>query len=174
MTDLDRVLPDVGPRQERARRRVRAGLCIAMIAATVLLIVWPGWTWVPVAFVTAVSVLVSLGASGGLPGDRRRGGGLSRRGRDDHGTGGGLSAGGRDDDDGPAGYQWQALVIVSRLMPRSAGRRWLAEAESLLSEITPARRGAAARSYLLSAPRLLVTMWARGRVSPGRASRPGR
>ncbi len=53
------------------------------------------------------------------------------------------------------------LAIVSRLMPRSAGRRWLAEAESLLSEIAPVRRGAAIRSYLLSAPRLAVMMWAR-------------
>ena len=46
------------------------------------------------------------------------------------------------------------LAMVSRLMPGSAGRRWLAEAESLLSEVTAARRGAAVRSYLLSAPRL--------------------
>ena len=51
--------------------------------------------------------------------------------------------------------------MVSRMMPGSAGRRWLAEAESLLSEIAVARRGAAARSYLRSAPRLTVMMWAR-------------
>jgi len=51
--------------------------------------------------------------------------------------------------------------VVSRLMPASAGRRWLAEAESLLAEAAAARRGAAVRSYLLSAPRLAVTMWAR-------------
>ena len=65
---------------------------------------------------------------------------------------------------GPAGaaaHRWRVLAMASRLMPRSAGRRWLAEAESLLSEITPVRRGAAIRSYLLSAPRLAVTMWAR-------------
>jgi len=53
------------------------------------------------------------------------------------------------------------LVMVSRLMPRPAGCRWLAEAESLLPEIAAARRGAAIRSYLLSAPRLVVMMWAR-------------
>jgi len=53
------------------------------------------------------------------------------------------------------------LVMVSRLMPRSARYRWLAEADSLLSEIEAARRGAAIRSYLLSAPRLAVVMWAR-------------
>ena len=46
-------------------------------------------------------------------------------------------------------------------MPRSAGRRWLAEAESLLAEVADAQRGAAVRSYLRSAPRLAVMMWAR-------------
>ena len=46
------------------------------------------------------------------------------------------------------------------MMPGPAGRRWLAEAESLLSEIAAARRGAAVRSYLRSAPRLTVVMWA--------------
>ena len=53
------------------------------------------------------------------------------------------------------------LVVVSRLMPGPAGCRWLAKAGSLLSEIAAARRGAAIRSYLLSAPRLVVMMWAR-------------
>jgi hypothetical protein len=37
-------------------------------------------------------------------------------------------------------------------MPAAAGRRWLTEAESLLTEVTVARRGAAVRSYLLSTP----------------------
>jgi hypothetical protein len=67
------------------------------------------------------------------------------------------------------------LALVSRLMPRPAGRRWLAEAESLLSEIAPDRRGAAIRSYLLCAPQLVVMVWARevlhraqlGRRRPG-------
>ena len=62
------------------------------------------------------------------------------------------------------------LSVVSRLMPASAGRRWLAEAESLLAEVTAARRGAAVRSYLLSAPRLAVMMWARRAL---RRARPG-
>jgi hypothetical protein len=62
------------------------------------------------------------------------------------------------------------LVMASRLMPRSAGRRWLAEVDSLLSEITPARRAPAVRSYLLSAPRLAVMMWAREAL---RRPRPG-
>ena len=55
----------------------------------------------------------------------------------------------------------RTLAVVSRLMPRSAGRRWLAEAVSTLAEVPAARRGAAVRSYLLSAPRLAVMMWAR-------------
>jgi hypothetical protein len=55
----------------------------------------------------------------------------------------------------------RTLAVVSRLMPASAGRRWLAEAESLLAEVPAERRGAAVRSYLLSAPRLAVMMWAR-------------
>jgi hypothetical protein len=58
---------------------------------------------------------------------------------------------------------------------KRAGRRWLAEAESLLSEITAAQRGAATRSYLLSAPRLAVMMWAhevQRRAQPG-PRRPG-
>jgi hypothetical protein len=75
------------------------------------------------------------------------------------GLGGGLRGHGRDDGDRPAAaapHRWRMLVLVSRLMPRYAGCRWLAEADSLLSEIAAARRGAAIRSYLLSAPRLVV------------------
>jgi hypothetical protein len=89
----------------------------------------------------------------------------------------GLSGRGRGDDAsaGEVAHRWRALVMMSRLMPREAGRRWLAEAESLLAEVTPARRGAAVRSYLLSAPRLAVMMWARQvrrRAQPG-PRRPG-
>jgi hypothetical protein len=50
--------------------------------------------------------------------------------------------------------------MVSRMMPGPAGRRWLAEAESVLWEITAARRSAAVRSYLLSGPRVAAVMWA--------------
>jgi hypothetical protein len=127
----------------------------------------PGWQWVPLA-VGAVAV-TAVGVSIDLPAGRGK---SSRR------KGSGLGGHGRDDDDGPAGAvarQWRMLAMVSRLMPRSAGCRWLAEAESLLSEIAPARRGAAARSYLLSAPRLAVMMWAREvlrRARPG-PRRPG-
>jgi hypothetical protein len=127
----------------------------------------PGWQWVPLAVgavaITAVGVSIDLPAGRGK-GSRRKGSGPA--GRD------------RDDDDGAAGaaaHRWRMLAVVSRLMPRSAGRRWLAEAESLLAEITAARRGTAARSYLLAAPRLVAMMWAREvlrRARPG-PRRPG-
>jgi hypothetical protein len=52
------------------------------------------------------------------------------------------------------------LLVAALLMPSAAGRRWLAEAESLLFEVAPGRRGRAVRSYLWSAPRLVVLMWA--------------
>jgi hypothetical protein len=52
------------------------------------------------------------------------------------------------------------LLVAALLMPSEAGRRWLAEAESLLFELAPGRRGRALRSYLWSAPRLVVLMWA--------------
>jgi hypothetical protein len=55
----------------------------------------------------------------------------------------------------------RVLRAVARLMPRAAGRRWLAEAESVLFEMPAARRGRAIRSYLCSAPRLAGMMWAR-------------
>jgi hypothetical protein len=93
--------------------------------------------------------------------------------RRSRGTGNGLSVRGRDDDDGPDGgavHGWRTLAVVARLMPASAGRRWLAEAESLLAEVAAARRGAAVRSYLLSAPRLAAMMWARQIL---RWARPG-
>jgi hypothetical protein len=59
---------------------------------------------------------------------------------------------------------------VSRLMPTAAGRRWLAEVESVLFETASGRRGKAVRSYLRTAPRLILLMWA-GELSR-RARRP--
>ena len=152
--DLDGMTPDIDPRKERVKQRARVGICIAMVAMVVLLLLRPGSTWVPVAFVIAVSFISPIASTGDLPGGWRRGGG----------RGSGLSARGRDDDGGPVDavvHRWRMLVTLSRLMPRSAGQRWLTEAESLLSEIRAARRGAAIRSYLSSAPRLVVMMWAR-------------
>jgi hypothetical protein len=145
-----------GPGKERRKKRGRAGGFIGCGAVIVSGLLQPGWQWVPLA--VGASAAIAVAAGGRLPGGRKRGSGLSGR--------------GRDDDDGPAGaaHRWHMLVMVSRLMPRPAGRRWLAEAESLLSEITAARRGAAIRSYLLSAPRLAVMMWAR---EARRRARPG-
>ena len=164
--DLDGMVPDTDPRKERVRRWARTGICVAMIAMTVLLLSHPRWGWVTPVFCGTVAGLSTVARSGELPGHRW----LAR--------GGERGGGGRGRDDGrPAGvtatHRWPSLVLVSRLMPRPAGRRWLAEAESLLSEISSARRRAAVRSYLLSAPRLSVTMWAlaarrRARTGPRR------
>jgi hypothetical protein len=52
------------------------------------------------------------------------------------------------------------LRAVCRLMPTAAGRRWLAEVESVLFETASGQRAKAVRSYLRSAPRLVVLMWA--------------
>ncbi len=151
-----------GPYRERRKKRGRVGGFIGCGTIIISGLFQPGWQWVPLAVGTSAAIAVA--ASGDLPGGRRRGG--HRRGSD-------LSGRGRDDDDGPAGpaaHRWRMLAMVPRLMPGPAGRRWLAEAESLLSEIAPARRGAAVRSYLLSAPRLVVMMWAR---EAQRRARPG-
>jgi len=151
------MMPDIN-REERRKKRapVIAAIVTGSIVFSVLLIP-ADWQWLPLAVGT--SAAIAVGASIDMPGGRRTGSGLSRRGR-----GSGLGVRGRDDGDGPAGvaaHRWHSLAIASRLMSPSAGRRWLAEADSLLSEIAPARRGAAIRSYLLSAPRLAVMMWAR-------------
>jgi hypothetical protein len=144
-------------REERRKKRAPVIAVIVSGTAVVSVLFRADWQWVPLA--AGMSAAIAVVASIDLPGSRGKGGGRSGR----HGRGSGLSGRGRDDD-GPAGvaaHRWHMLVMVSRLMPRSAGRRWLAEAESLLSEITATRRGAAIRSYLLCAPRLVVMMWAR-------------
>ena len=153
------MMPDID-REERRKQRAPV-LAFILSGTLVVSVLLPAdWQWVPVAVGT--SAAIAVGASIDRPGGR----GSRRR-------GGGLTGHGRDDDDRPvsvAAHRWRMLVMVSRLMPRPAGRRWLAEAESLLSEIAPARRGAAVRSYLLSAPRLAVMMWAREAL---RRARPG-
>jgi hypothetical protein len=141
-----------GPGEGRRKKRGRAGGFIASGTIIISGLFQPGWQWVP--FAVGVSAAVAVVTIGDLPGGRGRGG---------RGRGSGFSARGRDDD-GPASsaaHQWRMLVMVSRLMPGPAGRRWLAEAESLLTEIPPVQRRAAIRSYLLSAPRLAVMMWVR-------------
>jgi hypothetical protein len=163
------MMPDI----DREERRKKRAPVIAFILFGTLVVIalfqmfQPGWQWVPAAVGTVA--VTAVGVSIDRPGGRGRG---SRR------RGSGLAGRGRDDDDGPgdpAVHRWRMLAMVSRLMPRPAGRRWLAEAESLLSEITAVRRGAAIRSYLLSAPWLVVMMWAREvrrRARPG-LRRPG-
>ncbi len=153
-----------GPYRELTKKRARVGGFIGCGTIIISGLFQPAWQWLP--FAVSVPVVVAVLTSGGLRGGGRRG----------HGRGSGLSRDGRDDDE-PAGAarRWRMLAMVSRLMPGPGGRRWLAEAESLLSEIAPAGRGAAIRSYLLSAPRLVVTMWAseaRRRARLGRR-RPG-
>jgi hypothetical protein len=151
-----------GTRMRRVKNLARVGMWIASAAVFALLSVSTGWLQVAAWSATALAVLSiiaevaeRIAAVAELKADGRRGGW--------RGKGSGLSGRGRDDV-GPAGeavHRWRMLAVVSRLMPASAGRRWLAEAESLLAEAAAARRGAAVRSYLLSAPRLAVTMWAR-------------
>lgn len=154
-------------RLEWVEKLAGAGMWIAIGAFTYVVSTRPEWKW---AAAGCIMTLAVVSAAAGIPrrlaGRRmvfRKGSGVSGRGRD---------------DDGPAGeamYRWRTLTVMSRLMPASAGRRWLAEAESLLAEITAARRGAAVRSYLRAAPRLAVMMWARQvlrRLRPG-PRRPG-
>ena len=156
-----------GPGRDRVKKQgivwlAGAGMWIALGAAEVLAPGLAGWVRVTFACCMGLSAFSFIAVY------RSRG----RR------PGNGLGVRGRDDDDGPDGaavHQRHTLAVVSRLMPASAGRRWLAEAESLLAEVTAARRGAAVRSYLLSAPRLAVMMWARQvlrRARPG-PRRPG-
>ena len=151
-----------GRRLRRVKNLASVGMWILSAAVFALLRVSTGWmetaSWsaAALAVVSAIAQVADrVAAVNELKAGSRRGGW--------RGKGSGHSGRGRDDD-GPAGEavrRWRTLAVVSRLMPASAGRRWLAEAESLLAEAAAARRGAAVRSYLLSAPRLAVTMWAR-------------
>jgi hypothetical protein len=155
------MMPDI-EREERRKKRAPVIAFIlfgSLVVSALVQLLEPGWQWVPIA--VGVAAITAVGVTIDPPGGRGRGSGSTGR---EHRMGSGRSGRGRDDDGGPAGAaapQWHLLAIVSRLMPGPAGRRWLAEAESLLSEIAPVRRGAAIRSYLLSAPGLAVMMWAR-------------
>ena len=162
-------------RLEWVEKLTAAGMWIAIGASVYLAGTRPGWAWV---LSGCVVVLAVVNAVAGIP--RRRGGRPlvlwkgSGRGRD--GDSGGISGYGREDGGelaDQAVHWWRTLAVVSRLMPASAGRRWLAESESLLAEVAAARRGAAVRSYLRSAPRLVVMMWShevlrRARLGPRR------
>ncbi len=148
------MMPGIGPRNDARKKRARiagftgGGAVMAYVVLSASR--FSTWEWAPLA--AGLIIIIAIAVEGVVG---RRGG---------RGSGSGLRGRGREDDDGPAGaaaYRWRMLVMVSRLMPRSAGCRWLAEAQSLLSEIAATRRGAAIRSYLLSAPRLVVMTWAR-------------
>jgi len=160
-------------RLEWVEKLAGAGMWIAIGASVFLASARPGRMWVLAGVILALAV---VSAAAGIP-RRRAGRRLVLRTGSGRGRDGGLGGRGRGED-GPAGeaaHGWRALAVVSRLMPAAAGRRWLAEAESLLAEVAAARRGAAVRSYLLSAPRLAVMMWARQvlrRLRPG-PRRPG-
>jgi hypothetical protein len=174
-----------GPRSE-PNKKVALITVAVTLAATAASAVLEGsrfsaWWEVPGILCVIVVTAVGLAALRGEPGGHRgRARGVARRGgvRGDgvRGRPGGPGGPAVDADEQSAGttpHRWRSLVMVARFMPRSMGRRWLAEAESLLPDISPARRGPAIRSYLLSAPRLVTMMWAhealrRTRLGPRR------
>jgi hypothetical protein len=59
-----------------------------------------------------------------------------------------------------AGAGWRTMRAAARLMPRAAGSRWLAEAESFLYEAPPIPRRGAIRSYLIGALQVIAVSWA--------------
>jgi hypothetical protein len=71
------------------------------------------------------------------------------------------------------GAGWRAMRLAAWLMPRAAGRRWLAEAESFAAEAPPALRRGAIRSYLTGAPQVIMVSWAGDLARRTRVTRPG-
>ena len=173
------MMPAVDPHEDARKRRTRVvavTTSITVVAATIVSNshyrdwVWALWlisfTFI-IAFTTIAMRQVGRPYRRSRDGDSRRG----RGGRD-----GGLGGRARDgaESPGPTAYQSRSLLMASRLMPGPAGDRWLAEAESLLSEIAAARRAAAVRSYLRTAPRLVILLWAREVLrAVARSRRPG-
>ncbi len=177
------MMPSVDPGEDARRRRARPAAIITVltIAGNTYLSAtrFSGWTWV--LWLLSLTVIIamtsiSMHRVGGRPGGRAKDGQASDgRATDGRGESGEPGGHGRDCDTpaAPAAYWRRPLRIAALIMPRRAGQRWLAEAENLLSEITPVRRGRAIRSYLLSAPRLAFMMWAhealqRARLGPRR------
>ena len=72
-----------------------------------------------------------------------------------------------------AGAGWRAMRLAAWLMPRAAGRRWLAEAESFAAEAPPALRRGAIRSCLTGAPQVIMVSWAGDLTRRTRLTRPG-
>lgn len=159
------MMPAIDPRYDARKKRARIAMFInasAIVVSTALGGTrFSGWRWVPwVLGLTLILVFtaISMNSGGGLRGRR----GISGL------TGRGQAAG--DRLDGMVAHRWHGLVMVSRIMPGPAGRRWLAEAESVLWEMAVTQRTTAFRSYLLSGPRLAAMMWVYEglrRVRPG-------
>jgi len=152
------MMPSID-REERRKKRAPVIGFVVTAALLVSVLLPASWQWLPIAVGT--SAAIAVGVTIDPPVGRRRRSGIRERRR---GRSSGLSAHSRDDAGEAvdvAAHRWRTLAIVSRLMPRQPGRRWLAEAESLLSEIPAFQRAAAIRSYLRSAPQLIVMMWAR-------------
>ena len=147
-------------RLEWVERLAGAGMWVAIGISIYLASTRPEPPWVSSG---CVMVLAVVSAVAGIP-RRRAGRRLVLRKGSGRDRENGLSGRVRDDDrsvDETVQHRQRTLAMVSRLMPASAGRRWLAEAESLLTEVPADRRGAAVRSYLLSVPGLAVMMWVR-------------
>jgi len=145
------MMPAIDPRYDARKKRARVAMFITAGAIVVSSALdgtrFSGWRWVTwVLGLTLIIVFcaISMNASGGLRGSL--------------GCGRGRAVG--DRSDGLVAHRWHGLVMVSRIMPGPAGRRWLAEADSMLWEIAAAQRAAAVRSYLVSGPRLAAVMWA--------------
>jgi hypothetical protein len=174
---MARTLPEIVPDSPPRARQRRAGLVTAVLISTGIAVhseffgpVKPdAMSYVAIAFIVVANVgvvvygwrahdgfLVRPTRSVRLPRPWRRGRPF-RHGGEGAAYGRGPAAGA-----GSAPLlagRWPALHAASRLMPGPAGRRWLAEAQSLLSEVDARQRQAAARSYLRSAPRLVLMMW---------------
>lgn len=71
--------------------------------------------------------------------------------------------------DRPGVLMW----LAARLMPRSAGRKWLGEASSILYESPAGAHRAIARSYLAAAPQVIAVAWA-AKLTGHRYDPPGR
>ena len=58
------------------------------------------------------------------------------------------------------GVEWKLMCMAAKLMPRAAGWRWLAEAESFLAEAPHDLQRGAIDNYLASVPRVIMISWA--------------
>jgi hypothetical protein len=162
------MMPAIDPRYDARKKRVRVAMFIAAGATVVSSALdgtrFRGWQWAPWALGISLIIAycaISMNFGRGLRARRGTSGMIGLSGRD---------RGAGDGPDGMVTCRWHGLVMVSRMMPGPAGRRWLSEAKSVLWEIGAARRAAAVRSYLLSGPRLAAVMWAREgmrRLRPG-------